>query len=108
MKILSSSLVTTVPMWVCAGCAVSWVCTNAHGETQLKHGRRLNSLLASMPEMLLGFLMSDSVMEKDSRMLLNAGKIRSVSKIHQLQSPCIAEHDTNGGIKQVMLDGPKR
>ncbi len=52
--------------------------------------------------------MCDCVMEEDSRMLLNADKIRYLSIMHQLQSPRIAEHDIHGGVKQVMLDGPKR
>ena len=96
--VLSSSLVITVPMRAYAGCALSWVCTHAPWRTQLKHGRSLNSPLASMPEMLLGLLVSNCVIEQDIRMLLNAGRICYLSMIYQKPFPHAAEHDTNGGI----------
>lgn len=41
-------------------------------------------------------------------MLLNAGKLWYLSMIYKLQSLCIAEHNTNAGVNQVMLDGLDR
>lgn len=71
----------------------------ARQEPQQPAGRNARDALA--------LLMSDCVMEEDSRMLLNAGKICYLSMMHQLQSLRIVEHDLHVGIIQVMLDAPR-